>query len=99
MQKPNFTAKNPDFKLDIEEKLQRQFFMKLIGFELTKIEAGYVEGELELKENHMQQNYLLHGGVPASLSDLVMGFLATYLFPKGTGVVTASLHISFFNPG
>jgi uncharacterized protein (TIGR00369 family) len=94
-----FTCLNPDFKEDIREKLQRQFFMKLVGFQLDSIELGVVRGSLKLEEKHLQQNYFVHGGVMATVSDIVMGFAAYSLVPKHFGVVTTDLNVSFLNPG
>jgi uncharacterized protein (TIGR00369 family) len=90
---------DPNFKEKIKEKLTRQFFMKLVGLNLTKIEVGYVEAELNLEEKHLQQNYFLHGGVTSTACDLVMGFAAYSLCPAELGVVTADLNISFLKPG
>lgn len=67
---------NPDFRADIKEKLERQEFMKLMGFEVTKIEVGRVEGELVLEQKHKQHKGFAHGGVIATLADIVAGFAA-----------------------
>jgi len=99
MMNKNFVCLNPDFKKDIEEKLQRQFFMKHMGFNLDSIELGKVTGSLTVEEAHLQQNYFVHGGVMATASDIVMGFAAYSLVPKHFGVVTTDLNISFLNPG
>lgn len=90
---------NPQFREVIQEKLQRQFFMKLMGFTLSKIEAGYVEGKLEIEEKHLQQNFFVHGGVMSTAADIVMGFAAFSLLPEGKGVVTADLRVSYLQPG
>ena len=66
-------TKNPEFEKTIRKKLEKQFFMHHIGFDLTKIEPGYVEGELILEEKHQQQFSYTHGGVTATVADLVMG--------------------------
>jgi uncharacterized protein (TIGR00369 family) len=97
--KKTFNILNTDYVKDIQEKLQRQFFMHLVGFKLTEISAGKVCGELVLEEKHLQQNYFVHGGVMATAADVVMGFAAYSLAPKGHGVVTVDLNISFLNPG
>lgn len=99
IEKPKYQALDPNFKAKIEDKLTRQFFMKHMGMKLTKIEPGYVEGELEIEEKHLQQNYFLHGGVMATASDVVMGFAAYSLCPVELGVVTSDLHVSFLKPG
>lgn len=90
---------NPDFRDDIKEKLGRQEFMKLMGFEVTKIEVGLVEGEMALEQKHRQHKGFAHGGVIATLADIVAGFAAVSLVPKGHHVVTAELKVSYFHPG
>ncbi len=90
---------NPDFEADIREKLERQEFMKLMGFEVTKIEAGRIEGELKLEQRHKQHKGFTHGGVIATLADIVAGFAAVSLVPKDHHVVTAEIKVSYFHPG
>lgn len=96
---PSYHVSNPHFEEDIRERLKRQFFMKLVGFELTEIKPGKVIGELEIEEKHMQQNYFVHGGVMATCADIVMGFAAYSLLPPGFGVVTVDLQVSYLHPG
>lgn len=90
---------NPDFVKDIREKLDRQEFMKLMGFNVTKIEEGRVEGELMLEQKHRQHKGFTHGGVIATLADIVAGFAAVSLVPKDHHVVTAEIKVSYFHPG
>ncbi|MBD1396324.1 PaaI family thioesterase [Pontibacter sp. JH31] len=90
---------NPDFRADIKEKLERQEFMKLMGFQVTKIEVGRVEGELVLEQRHRQHKGFAHGGVIATLADIVAGFAAVSLVPKDHHVVTAEIKVSYFHPG
>ncbi len=90
---------NPDFEPDIRTKLERQEFMQLMGFQVTKIEAGYIEGELKLEQKHKQHKGFAHGGVIATLADIVAGFAAVSLVPKNHHVVTVELKVSYFRPG
>jgi len=90
---------NPDFKSDIEKKLEKQFFMQLMNFNLTKIEEGVIEGELIIEQIHKQQKGFVHGGVIATMADVVAGFAAVSLVPKDYHVVTAEIKISYLNPG
>lgn len=94
-----FQVKNPAFEANIRQKLEGQHFMHHVGFDLTSISPGRVEGEMELKKIHKQQFGFVHGGVTATLMDITMGFAAYTLMPKGKGVVTANLSIDFLNPG
>ncbi|WP_242918428.1 PaaI family thioesterase [Pontibacter liquoris] len=90
---------NPEFEQDIREKLQRQGFMKLLGFHVTKIAAGSIEGELTLEPHHRQHKGFAHGGLIATLADIVAGFAAVSLVPKDHHVVTAEIKVSYFHPG
>ncbi len=93
------TPKNPDYEKTIRKKLEKQFFMHHIGFDLTKITPGYVEGELFLEEKHQQQFSYTHGGVIATVADLVMGFAAYSLVESHQGTVTSDLKIAYLRPG
>jgi uncharacterized protein (TIGR00369 family) len=90
---------NPDFKNTIREKLERQLFMKLLNIELTKMEEGCMEAELVLQPVHQQHKGFAHGGVIATLADVVAGFAAVSLVPKDHHVVTAEIKVSYLNPG
>ncbi|MBO3700844.1 PaaI family thioesterase [Roseivirga sp. E12] len=90
---------NPEFKSRIEKFLERQHFMKLVGFDLNVIEAGRTEGWLDLTEDHKQQTGLVHGGVTATLADIVAGFAAVTVVAEDQHVVTGEIKISYFTPG
>jgi len=90
---------NQDFKARVEKFLERQHFMKLVGFDLNVIEAGRTEGWLDLELQHQQQTGLVHGGVTATLADIVAGFSAYTLVPEDQHVVTGEIKISYFAPG
>jgi uncharacterized protein (TIGR00369 family) len=90
---------NPDFKNTILEKLERQTFMNFIGFQVTNIAEGEIEGQLTLQEVHKQQKGFVHGGLTATLADIVAGFAAVSLVPKGHHVVTVELKVTYLNPG
>ena len=94
-------AAAPDSDLDarIRRKLLRQHFMHLIGADLTKIAPGRVEAELALGQQHQQQRGFAHGGLIATLADLVAGFAGVTLLPDDHGLVTAELKVSYLNPG
>jgi len=92
-------TKKVDFKARIEKFLERQHFMKHIGFELNVIEEGRTEGWLTINEIHKQQKGLVHGGVIATLADIVAGFAAYTKMPEDHHVVTGELKVSYLNPG
>ncbi|GAC1367673.1 MAG: hypothetical protein NVS3B25_13640 [Hymenobacter sp.] len=88
-----------DLEARIRRKLVRQNFMHLIGADLTVITPGRVEAELVLGEQHLQQRGFMHGGLTATLADLVAGFAAVTLIPDNFGLVTSDLRISYLHPG
>lgn len=88
-----------DYKERIEKFLERQEFMKHIGFNLNIIEEGRTEGWLDIKKIHKQQKGLVHGGVTATVADIVAGFAAYTLVPMDCHVVTAEIKISYFKAG
>ena len=90
---------NSNFKSRVEKFLERQHFMKLVGFDLNVIEGGRTEGTLELSAQHQQQTGLVHGGVTATLADIVAGFAAYTVVPEDQHVVTGEIKISYFAPG
>lgn len=90
---------NKDYKSRIEKFLERQRFMKAVGISLDTIEEGTIEASLQLKEEHLQQTGLVHGGVIATIADIVAGLAAYTLVQKDAHVVTAELKISYLNPG
>ncbi len=90
---------NPKFKKYTELMIGKNQFIKWLGFAITKIEAGYLEGELKFQEMHQQQNGWLHGGVSATLLDMIQGFASYSLVEEGQKVFTVEAKISYFNPG
>mgnify|MGYP001154041780 CR=1 FL=1 len=94
----HYEIKNPNYKAVIEDVLSRQFFMKHVGIEIAHIEPGKVLLKLPLQEQHLQQAFMVHGGVTATIADIAMGFSALTLADVGKGMVTADLHISYHRP-
>lgn len=94
-----YQSKNPHFKRDMIVKMQANHFMQHLGFNVTHIEEGYLEGELVLEKIHLQQNGFVHGGITSTLADIVMGFSAFTLVAEGEGTVTSDLKIAYLRPG
>ncbi len=83
----------------IKKKLEGQHFMHHIGFDLTRIEHGHVEGEMVLADFAKQQMGFVHGGITATLADIVAGFAAYTCSPLDKNVVTSSLNVMYYLPG
>ena len=99
MTENKFEVRNPLFREYILKKIEGQHFMKLVGFEITSIESGRIKGHMPIELKHKQQHGFIHGGVTATLLDIVMGFSAYSLVAEGQGVVTANLDIDYLQPG
>lgn len=99
MNNPTAAPAPDSLEARIRRKLTRQHFMHLIGADLTRIEAGRIEAELTLQQRHHQHTGFAHGGLVATMADLVAGFAAVTLVPEGTGVVTVELKTSYLHPG
>jgi uncharacterized protein (TIGR00369 family) len=95
----SLVPRNPDYKAFIESKLEGQDFMRHIGFDLVTIEPGYIEGRAPLSAFLTQQDGFVHGGVTATVADIVCGFAAFSLVREEEHVVTGDLNLSFLAPG
>lgn len=87
----------PNFRAVVASCLQRQEFMKYIGCQLTAIEPGYVEACIEIKRHHYQHEGLVHGGVIATIADVVAGFAVVTLLAEHQYTVTVNLMLSYLN--
>lgn len=94
-----YESRNPNYVEYTQYKISQNQFIKWLGMQITKIEPGYIEAELEFKEMHQQQNGWLHGGVTSAVLDMVEGFAAYSLVEQDTQVFTAEAKISYYNPG
>ena len=87
-----------DLKAYLDERLEENHFIQHIGLQLSHVEAGYAEMTLEIKKHHLQQNGFMHGGVTATILDVVTGISAYTTVVKGKNVVTSDLKVSYLNP-
>lgn len=94
-----FNPQEPQFEEMVREKIGGNHFTNFIGFHIHTIQAGRIEGELALQTHHLQQMEFVHGGVTATVSDIVAGFAAFTLVKKGQGVVTVEMKVTYLNPG
>lgn len=92
-------VRNPEYENRVKKYLKRQNFMKHIEFHLDVINPGETEGRMKVRDIHKQQKGLVHGGVIATIADIVAGFAAYTLVPEDYNVVTGELKISYLRPG
>ena len=91
-------ARNTDYEARVRKYLERQNFMHHIHFHLDHIAPGETSGRLKVEDIHKQQKGLVHGGVIATLADIVAGFSAYTLVAADQNVVTGEIKISFLRP-
>ena len=91
-------AFNPQYKQRIVTYLEKQNFMHHIDFILDEIDVGVTAGWLKINNIHKQQKGLVHGGVIATVADIVAGFSAYTLVSENDNVVTGEIKISYLRP-
>lgn len=90
-----FEPQSPQWRETIATCLERQEFLKHIGARVASIEPGIVEAVLTLDVLHKQHDGIVHGGVIATLADIVTGFAAYTLVADGQSTVTIDMTISY----
>jgi uncharacterized protein (TIGR00369 family) len=84
------------------ERIQKAFddlpFARLIGIELDQINEGVATLGLEVRNDLMQNNGVVHGGAIASLIDTAAAFAILSVLPSGERVTTVDLTISYLRP-
>jgi uncharacterized protein (TIGR00369 family) len=86
-------------------ELQRQYsgrFWALVGMEMTFAERGHVVGRVKLRDEHLNYNEVVHGGVISSLIDSVAGgsvrTCRTLDEIKARPHATSDLHVVYLSP-
>lgn len=66
-------------------------FVTALGLQLVDAGEGWVETELAIREDHLQQHGVAHAGVVVALADHTAGGAASTMVPEGSSVLTAEL--------
>lgn len=89
---------NPSFAEEVQRSFARQAFMKLIGAQLVRIEAGIVEITLPYRTELTQQNGYVHAGIVTTIADTACGYAAYSLMPPGSAVLSVEFKVSLLRP-
>ena len=73
-------------------------FLSLIGPLYSKRDANLLILGLEIAEHHCNRRGTAHGGVLATIADIVLGYTAGHANIPGRQLITASLTIDFIGP-
>lgn len=93
-----YTPKDPDFATRVEESFNRQAFMRFIGANLVKIEAGKCEIEIAYQPELTQQHGFFHAGIVGTLADNVAGYAAYSLMAPDSSILTVEFKLNLLAP-
>lgn len=82
----------------IAESFARQHFMRHIGAELLRVEAGVVEIGIGRSEDLLQQHGFLHAGVLSAILDSACGYAALTLMDAESGVMSVEFKTNLLAP-
>lgn len=85
-------------RLRVERALDTVPFAKLLGIQLESVVAGHAVLVLPIREEHKQNNAIVHGGAIASLIDSAMAFAIIPLLAENERTTTVDLTIHYLRP-
>lgn len=88
-----------DFRGRIRTLFAMQPAMKLIGAELTRIQPGMVEIELEFDPKLTQQHGFLHAGIISGALDSACTHAAYSLIGDDASILTIEFKVNLMSPG
>ncbi len=88
-----------DFRERVRESFMRQRAMETLGAELTRIEHGTVEIEMNFDARLTQQHGLLHAGVVAAALDTACGYAAHTVIDDDASILTIEFKVNLLSPG
>ena len=82
----------------VERALDTVPFAKLLGIQLESVVAGHAVLALPIREEHKQNDAIVHGGAIASLIDSAMAFAIIPLLAENERTTTVDLTIHYLRP-
>lgn len=73
-------------------------FINFCGFQVSRIDEGFLESALQIGEHHKTQDNFIHAGVIATMSDHSAGYAAYTLVPEDVRILTIEFKINFLKP-
>lgn len=84
-----------EFNDEIIEKAKNDNFIKFLGVKILKIDKGYALVSLKIKENYLNFNGMVHGGIIYSVADVAFSLASNSL---GIPAVAVQVSINFLRP-
>lgn len=88
-----------DYEARVRASFARQQIMGTIGAELTRVNAGEVEIEMDYRADLTQQHGFLHAGIISSALDSACGYAAYSVMPETAAVLTIEFKVNLLAPG
>jgi uncharacterized protein (TIGR00369 family) len=88
-----------DYEARVRASFARQKIMETIGAELTRVEAGTVEIEMDFRPELTQQHGFLHAGIISTSLDSACGYAAYSVMPEDAAVLTIEFKVNLLSPG
>ena len=73
-------------------------FAKLLGIEVESVEPGHAVLTMNVRDEHMRNDAIAHGGVVATLIDSSMAIAIMALLEENERTVTVDLTIHYLRP-
>lgn len=82
----------------VEAGIRKQSFARMLDLKLESAEPGQVSISCRKRDDLLQQNGLIHGGVIAAVAEAASGYAALTLLPEGYSVMAVEYKINFLRP-
>lgn len=84
---------------DYTEEIHKQSaFVKLLGLSIEKMENGFCQSKLQIKEDFLNKRKIVHGGVIYSMADISMGIAVYSTLKKEEETATIEIKINYLKP-
>ncbi len=84
---------------DYTEEIRKQSaFVKLLGLSIEKLENGFCQSRLQIKEEFLNKRKIIHGGVIYSMADISMGVAVYSTLKKEEETATVEIKINYLKP-
>lgn len=91
--------RDPDYMERVESTFQKASFVHHLGIAYHSAGPGWCEATMPLRDHHLQQNDVVHGGAVATLADHTAGSAGTTLIAADEIVLSVGYSISLLRPG
>jgi len=73
-------------------------FVAFCGLEPVRLEPGFLEARVLIREEHRQQDGFIHAGLMATLADHTAGYASYTMIPETHRILTVEFKMNFLRP-